>query len=94
MSENLDTDMSRRDVILIDDMISSGDSVIKAAEVLHKKGIDNIYAMCAHALLVGNAAQKIKSAGVQDIISTNSVPSEYAKVEISPAIVATLQSRY
>lgn len=94
VSENLDTDMSRRDVILIDDMISSGDSIIKAAEVLHKKGIDNIYAMCAHALLVGNAAQKIKSAGVQDIISTNSVPSEYAKVEISPAIVATLQSRY
>jgi len=94
MKENLDIDMSRRDVILIDDMISSGNSIVKAAELLRKKGIYNIYAMCAHALLIGNAAQKIKSAGVQDIISTNSISSEYAKVEISPAIISALQSRY
>lgn len=94
VDDKLDIDISRRDVILIDDIISSGNSIIKAAEVLHKKGVGNIYAMCAHALLIGTAAQKIKSAGVQDIISTNSVPSEYAKVEISPAIVAALQSRY
>lgn len=94
VDDKLDIDISRRDVILIDDIISSGNSIIKAAEVLHKKRVGNIYAMCAHALLIGTAAQKIKSAGVQDIISTNSVPSEYAKVEISPAIVAALQSRY
>jgi ribose-phosphate pyrophosphokinase len=94
VDEKLNTDISRRDVILIDDIISSGGSIIKAAEVLHKKGIGKIYAMCAHALLIGDAAQKIKSAGVQDIISTNSVPGEYAKVEISPAIVAALKSHY
>ena len=94
VDDKLDIDISRRDVILIDDIISSGNSIIKAAEVLHKKRVGNIYAMCAHALLIGTAAQKIKSTGVQDIISTNSVPSEYAKVEISPAIVAALQSRY
>jgi ribose-phosphate pyrophosphokinase len=94
VDEKLYTDISRRDVILIDDIISSGGSIIKAAEVLHKKGIGKIYAMCVHALLIGDAAQKIKTAGVQDIISTNSIPGKYAKVEISPAIVAALKSRY
>jgi ribose-phosphate pyrophosphokinase len=94
VDEKLNTDISRRDVILIDDIISSGGSIIKAAEVLHKKGIGKIYAMCVHALLIGDAAQKIKTAGVQDIISTNSIPGKYAKVEISPAIVAALKSRY
>jgi ribose-phosphate pyrophosphokinase len=94
VDEKLNMDISRRDVILIDDIISSGGSIIKAAEVLHEKGIGKIYAMCAHGLLIGDAAQKIKIAGVQDIISTNSVPGEYAKVEISPAIVAALKSRY
>lgn len=94
VDEKLHMDISKRDAIVIDDIISSGGSIIKAAEVLHKKGVDTIYAMCTHALLIGDAARKIKSAGVQDIISTNSVPGEYSKVEISPEIASALRSRY
>jgi ribose-phosphate pyrophosphokinase len=94
VDEKLDIDISKRDAIVIDDIISSGGSIVKGAEVLNKKGVGKIYAMCAHALLIKNAAQKIKSAGVQDIISTNSVPSEYSKVELSPKIAGALKSRY
>jgi ribose-phosphate pyrophosphokinase len=94
VDEKLQMDISRRDAIVIDDIISSGGSIIKAAEVLHKKGVGRIYAMCAHALLIRDAAQKIKSVGVQDIISTNSVPGEYSKVELSPEIASALKSRY
>jgi ribose-phosphate pyrophosphokinase len=94
IDEKLHMDISKRDAIVIDDIISSGGSIIKAAEVLHKKGVSRIYAMCAHALLIRDAAQKIKSAGVQDIISTNSVPGEYSKVELSPEIASALKSRY
>jgi ribose-phosphate pyrophosphokinase len=94
VDEKLDMDISKRDVIVIDDIISSGGSIIKAAEVLHKKGVGRIFAMCAHALLIREAAQKIKSAGVQDIISTNSVPGEYSKVELSSEIALALKSRY
>ncbi len=94
VDEKLHTDISKRDAIVIDDIISSGGSIIKAAEVLHKNGVGKIHAMCSHALLIRDAAQKIKSAGVQDIISTNSVPGEYSKVEISPEIASALRSRY
>jgi ribose-phosphate pyrophosphokinase len=94
IDEKLHMDLSKRDAIVIDDIISSGGSIIKAAEVLHKKGVGRIYAMCAHALLIRDAAQKIKSAGVQDIVSTNSVPGEYSKVELSPEIASVLKSRY
>ena len=94
IDEKLHMDISKRDTIVIDDIISSGGSIIKAAEVLHKKGAGRIYAMCAHALLIRDAAQKIKSASVQDIISTNSVPGEYSKVELSPDIASALKSRY
>lgn len=94
VDEKLDIDVSGRDAILVDDMISSGGSIIKAAELLRKKGVGKVYAMCAHALLIGNAAQKIKAAGVQDIISTNSVPGEYARVDLSPAIAEALKFRH
>jgi len=90
----LDIDVTGRDVILVDDMISSGSSIVKAAEVLRKKGAGKVYAMCAHALLIGDAAHRIKAAGVQDIIATNSVPGEYSKVDMSPAIADALKSRY
>jgi ribose-phosphate pyrophosphokinase len=94
IDESIDLDLSKRDAILIDDIISSGGSVIKAAEVLRKLGVGRVYAMCAHALLIQDAAEKINSAGVNDIISTNSVPGEYSKVELSSEIVAALNARH
>ena len=94
IDESIDVDISKRDAILIDDIISSGGSIIKAAEILRKLGVGRVYAMCAHALLIQDAAEKIKSAGVNDIISTNSVPGEYSKVDLSSEIVAALNARH
>lgn len=94
IEERLNVDVSGRDAILVDDMISSGSSIVKAAQVLRKNGVGKVYAICAHALLMGDAAQKIKAAGVQDIIATNSVPGEYSRVDLSPAIAQALKSYY
>jgi ribose-phosphate pyrophosphokinase len=94
IDEKINIDISERDAIMIDDIISSGSSLIRAAEILHKKGADRIYAMCPHALLIRDAAKRIKSAGVQDIISTNSVPGAYSKVELSSEIALAIKSRY
>jgi ribose-phosphate pyrophosphokinase len=58
-----------RGVILVDDIISSGGSILKASQVLKKNKANKIYAICVHALLVDYAAEKIRSAGVQEIIS-------------------------
>jgi ribose-phosphate pyrophosphokinase len=85
--EKLNFDISNRDIILVDDMISTGGSIIKVCEVLKKNRCSKIYAMCAHALLIGDALQKIKAAGVvEDIIATNSIPNECTKVDLSPIL--------
>jgi ribose-phosphate pyrophosphokinase len=91
---NVGADVSGRDAILVDDMISSGGSIVKAAEVLKKAGAGKIYAMCAHALLVGDAASKIKAAGVQDIVATNSIPGKYASVDLSKALAEAALSLF
>ena len=92
--ENPEMEIKGRDVVLVDDMISSGGSIIAATEVLRKKGASRIYAMCAHALLLGNASKNITKAGVDDIIATNSIPNEHAKVDLSRSIAEVLRSRY
>lgn len=92
VEQKIDAEVSGRDALLVDDMISSGGSIVKAAEVLHKNGAKGVYAMCAHALLIGDAAQKIMAAGVRDIVATNSVPGAHAKVDLSGVIADAARS--
>lgn len=79
-----------RDVILVDDMISTGDSIVKAAEYLKKQNCRNIYVACTHALLVGNAEKKIKNAGVLRIISTNTIPGKTNVIDVSDILAESI----
>ncbi|WP_320416671.1 ribose-phosphate diphosphokinase [Candidatus Nitrosotenuis chungbukensis] len=47
-----------RDIILVDDMISTGGSIVKATEYLKQQNCGRIYAACTHALLVGDAEKR------------------------------------
>lgn len=92
--EDPDIDVKGRDALIVDDIISSGGSIVAATEALHKKGADRVYAMCAHALLLGDAAVKIAKAGVDEVIATNSIPNRFAKVDLSHVISEQLLTRY
>jgi len=82
----LDFKVKDKDVILVDDMISTGNSIIKACEVLRKNKAQRIYVICSHALLLDKALDKIIRAGATDIISTNSIPNSCSKVDLSKII--------
>ncbi|MGB9168051.1 MAG: ribose-phosphate pyrophosphokinase [Nitrososphaeraceae archaeon] len=82
----LDFKVKDKDVILVDDMISTGNSIIKACEVLRKNGADSIFVICSHALLLDKALDKIIRAGTTEIISTNSIPNSCSKVDLSKII--------
>jgi ribose-phosphate pyrophosphokinase len=79
-----------RDMIIVDDMISTGGSIVKAAEFLKKQKSGKIYACCTHALLIGDAEKKIIKAGVAKIISTNTIPGKTSIVDVSSIIVKAL----
>ena len=72
-----------RDVILVDDMISTGGSMVKAAEFLRGQGGGRIYAACTHALLVAGARTKLRAAGISRIVSSNTIPNRSAAVDVS-----------
>jgi len=84
-------DVKNRDLILVDDMISTGGSIVKASQFLRNQKCRRIFVACTHALLVNNAAKKIKSAGVTQIISTNTIPGDSAKVDVSKVISDALK---
>jgi len=82
--------VENRDLILVDDMISTGGSIIKATQFLKKQKCKKIYVACTHALLMNNAEKKIKKAGVTSIISTNTIPGKTSKVDISKTIAKAI----
>ena len=78
--------VKNRDLILVDDMISTGDSIIKASKFLKKQKCKRIFVVCTHALLINDAEDKIKKSGVTKIISTNSILGKTSLVDISGII--------
>jgi ribose-phosphate pyrophosphokinase len=79
--------LSEKDVIIVDDMISTGGTIVKACDVLKANNCQNIYVVCSHALLLENAHDNLLKAGVKEIISTNSIPNEKIRqVDISPLL--------
>jgi ribose-phosphate pyrophosphokinase len=75
-----------RDAILVDDMISTGGSIVKATEALLSAGCGRVFVACTHALLLNDAFEKIMSAGASEVVATNTVPSRVSKVDVAPAI--------
>jgi len=72
-----------KDLILVDDMISTGGSIIKAAQFLKKQKCRKIFVACTHALLIDGAEKKIKKAGVSQIVSANTIPGKTSVVDVS-----------
>jgi len=88
-TKNLD-EVTNRDLILVDDMISTGGSIVKATQFLKKQKCKKIYVACTHALLMNNAEKRIKKAGVTKIISANTIPGKTSIVDISNTIAKAI----
>ncbi|AFS81737.1 ribose-phosphate pyrophosphokinase [Candidatus Nitrosopumilus koreensis AR1] len=83
-------DVVGRDLILVDDMISTGGSIINATKFLKKEKCNKIFVACTHALLMNNAEKKIKKSGVTKIVSTNTIPGKTSIVDVSDTIAKAI----
>ncbi|MCL4539199.1 MAG: ribose-phosphate pyrophosphokinase-like domain-containing protein [Bacteroidetes bacterium] len=91
-TEDMALDLAGRDAVIIDDMISTGGSVVKAAQLLKKNGARKVIASCTHAVLVGGAVDRMKAAGVDEIVSTNTIPTKFSKVDVSPLVASYFET--
>jgi ribose-phosphate pyrophosphokinase len=85
-------EVSGKEVVIVDDIISTGGTTCAAAEVAKKQGAKAVLAVCVHGLFAGGAIEKLQKAGVDKIVSTNTVPGQYSKVDVSDALVAHLKT--
>ena len=83
-------EVANRDLILVDDMISTGGSIIKATQFLKKQKCGKIFVACTHALLMNDAEKKIRKAGITKIVSTNTIPGKTSVVDVSNTIAKAI----
>ncbi len=84
---------SGRDLILVDDMISTGGSMIKAAQFLKRNKCRRMFVACTHALLINDAYKRIRQAGVSRIVSTNTIPGRTSAVDVSDVVADAIAAR-
>jgi len=84
-------DVRNRDVLIVDDIISTGGTMALASRRLRELGARRVFAACTHALLRRGALKKLVNAGVHEVVATNTVPSEISKVSVASAIAEALR---
>jgi len=80
-----------RDAIIIDDIISTGKTAANAVRILKKQGARRVFVGASHALLLGDAVKILNEAHAEEIVGTDSVMNDYAKVSVAPIIVKALK---
>ncbi len=86
-----DVDVRGRDVIVVDDVISTGKTIANTAQIAKKQGARRVIAACAHLLLVGGSERTLKSAGVDQVVGTDSVELDSHPVSVAPVLAEALR---
>jgi len=85
--------VKNRDVIIFDDIISSGGTMAKAVNLVKTKGASKVYCACVHPLLIKDSLERIIENGAEEVIGTDAVESPVSKVSIAPLICKALTQR-
>lgn len=75
-----------REVVLVDDVASTGQTLASAARVLHAAGVARVDVLVTHALFVGDALQTLEAAGVTEVWSADSVAHPSNAFGLAPVL--------
>jgi len=69
-----------RNCVIMDDMIDTAGTLVKAADVLKERGAKSVYAYCTHAVFSGPAIERISASALDEVVICNTIPlSDAAK---------------
>jgi ribose-phosphate pyrophosphokinase len=73
---NVIGDVSGRDTILLDDMVDTAGTLVKAAQALEAAGARKVFACCSHGVLSGEAIERINRSPIEKLYVTDTIPAQ------------------
>ena len=86
-----DFDVSGMDVILVDDIIAGGGTMVKAAQKCYEMGANSVSCAATHGMFLEGALQRLLASGVERIITTNSIPNPASAINLKYDIERVLK---
>jgi len=83
------TDFKGKNVVIVDDIISTGHTMIEPIKQIKRMGAKKIYCIGVHGLFVEGALKRLKKLGAT-VITTNTIPNPAAKIDLSGEIAKAL----
>lgn len=83
---NIIGDVNNKRVILVDDLIDTGGTILNAASALVEIGAKEVYACCTHGVLSGSAIERIDNSPMKELVTLNTIPVQEDKK--SPKLVS------
>ena len=89
-----------RNCVIMDDMIDTAGTLVKAAEVLKERGARHVYAYCTHPIFSGPAIERLsKGSALDEVVVTNTIPlsdtargcTRIRQLSVGPLIAETIQ---
>jgi len=84
-------DVTDRDVVIIDDIISTGGTMAETIELLRRQKPNDVHVACVHPVLVRDAVSRLFQAGAKDIIATDTIEKGVSVVSVAPIIAEALK---
>ncbi len=76
--------------VLLDDIVDTGGTLVRAAYALVEKGAKSVYACCTHPVLSGNATQMLSESPIQELVVTDTIPLKESARECSKIKVLSI----
>jgi ribose-phosphate pyrophosphokinase len=86
-------DVEGANVVLVDDLIDTGGTICKAAEIIMEKGAKSVRAICTHPIMSGSAYDKINNSVLAEIAVSDTIPLAQESDKIKVLTVAELFSK-
>jgi ribose-phosphate pyrophosphokinase len=84
-------DITGRDVVLMDDIISTGGTISEAIKLLKAQGVRDVYVACVHPVFARNAYLKLYDAGVREVIATDTLEKAMSTVSVASIIADAIK---
>jgi ribose-phosphate pyrophosphokinase len=74
------------DIVIADDLISTGGTIANACRIVRQGGAKRVLAVCSHALLMAGAYDRMREAGIDEVLATDTVESSVSRISVAPLI--------